>query len=88
MTSFWCFNCTFEHILQLFPLFLLLTLNKEILGGLHSVFPRAVIFFFLNTLRRRNELSILIQRLLLKTRKHLDALYLLWKQICCYCLCC
>ena len=33
MTSFWCFIITFEHILRLFLLFLLLTLNKQMLAG-------------------------------------------------------
>ena len=33
MTSFLCFIITFEHILRLFLLFLLLTLNKQMLAG-------------------------------------------------------
>ena len=33
MTSFWCFIINFEHILHLFLVFLLLTLNKQMLAG-------------------------------------------------------
>ena len=32
LTSFWCFFVDFEHISHLFLVFLLLTLNKEMLS--------------------------------------------------------
>ena len=42
MTSFWCFIVDFEHISQLSLVFLLLTLNKQMLAGYLLRFSKQV----------------------------------------------